>query len=184
MANNVIQHKRTATTGRTPNTTSSSNSQYITAGEFALNMADGILYSSDGTNLIIVGSNTTKLSVSTTFSVNSTQANISGVPLSANGSNGTAGWVLTSNGNSGSPYWAVSGGSSGWIGGTMANTVAFTNTAVSTNNISGAVVVTGGLGVNGNIYTAGRMGFANSANVGVAYTYYNQTTLSLDTVFG
>ena len=59
MANNVFQVKRTNTSGRTPNTTGSyvTNSQYIAAGEFALNMADGILYSSNGSAVITVGSN-------------------------------------------------------------------------------------------------------------------------------
>lgn len=65
MANNRIQVKRTSTAGRTPNTTSSGNSQYINAGEFALNMADGILYSSNGSALIEVGANNTTKYVST-----------------------------------------------------------------------------------------------------------------------
>lgn len=60
----------------------------------------------------------------------------------------------------------------------------FSNTQASTNNISGAVIIAGGLGVNGNIYTAGRVGFANTANVSVVYTYYNATTNSMDVVFG
>jgi len=59
MANNRIQVKRTSTTGRTANVTNSGNSQYINAGELALNMADGILYSSNGSALIEVGSNNT-----------------------------------------------------------------------------------------------------------------------------
>ena len=66
----------------------------------------------------------------------------------------------------------------------MANTVQFTNTTPSTNATSGAVTITGGLGVSNNIYTAGRVGFSNSTNISVAYTYYNATTDSLDTVFG
>jgi hypothetical protein len=59
LANNVFQVKRTSTSGRTPNTTGSyvTNSQYIAAGEFALNMADGILYTSNGSAVITVGSN-------------------------------------------------------------------------------------------------------------------------------
>jgi hypothetical protein len=57
MANNKIQIKRTSTSGRTPNTTSSGNAQYIAAGELALNMADGILYTSNGSVLIPVGAN-------------------------------------------------------------------------------------------------------------------------------
>ena len=67
MANNIIQHKRTSTSGRTPNTTNSSNSQYIAAGEFALNMADQILYTSDGTNLIIVGATQSNATVNNHF---------------------------------------------------------------------------------------------------------------------
>jgi len=67
LANNIIQHKRTSTSGRTPNTTNSSNSQYIAAGEFALNMADQILYTSDGTNLIIVGATQSNATVNNHF---------------------------------------------------------------------------------------------------------------------
>ena len=53
---NKIQVKRTSIPGRTPNTTNSSNSQYIDSGEFALNLADGILYSSNG-SIIPIGAN-------------------------------------------------------------------------------------------------------------------------------
>jgi len=66
---------------------------------------------------------------------------------------------------------------------TWTNTTIFSNTTASTNNVSGAVQVYGGVGVNGNIYTAGRIGYA-SANVSTAYTFYNATTGTLDTVFG
>jgi hypothetical protein len=57
LANNRVQVKRTSTAGRTPNTTNSGNLQYIAAGEFGLNMADQILYTSNGTVLITVGAN-------------------------------------------------------------------------------------------------------------------------------
>lgn len=65
MANNRIQVKRTSVSTRTPNTTNSSNNQYITAGELALNMADGILYSSNGSALLEIGSNNTFQNIST-----------------------------------------------------------------------------------------------------------------------
>jgi hypothetical protein len=52
MATNRIQLKRTFTAGRTPNTTNSANSQYIAAGELALNLADNKLYTSNGSALI------------------------------------------------------------------------------------------------------------------------------------
>ncbi len=64
MANNTFQIRRTTVSGRTPNTTSSGNSQYINVGELALNLTDGILYSSNATlGLITVGSNLTSLNV-------------------------------------------------------------------------------------------------------------------------
>ena len=89
MANNRFQVKRTSTSGRTANVTSSSNSQYIAAGELALNMADGILYSSNGSSLITLGSNNLDVNVANTLTT---------YALKAGGSLGTAGQVLVSNG--------------------------------------------------------------------------------------
>jgi hypothetical protein len=130
MANNVLQVKRTSTTGRTPNTTASyaTNSQYIAAGEFALNMADGILYTSNGSAVIEVGANLVNQKITGTLSV--------------------------------------------------------TNAIASGNATSGAVQVTGGIGVANNVYVGGRIGFSNSTNISVVYQFYNSTTGSLDTVFG
>jgi hypothetical protein len=54
---NKYQIKRTSVSGRTPNTTNAANSAYIDVGELAINTADGILYSSDGTNLIELNRN-------------------------------------------------------------------------------------------------------------------------------
>jgi hypothetical protein len=103
--------------------------------------------------------------------------------IDSTGSQGSLGQVLSSNG-SGNVYWRdVSGGSS-WIGGELSNTAYFSNTAASTNAVSGAVTVLGGLGVANNIYTGGRFGFSNSTNISVAYTVYNQTLNTIDTVFG
>lgn len=99
MANNRIQVKRTSTTGRTPNTTNIANTQYIAAGELALNMTDGILYTSNGSALIEVGANNTNAIITNTLTINS---------VSANGTLGTSGQVLTSNGIS--VYWSTSSG--------------------------------------------------------------------------
>ena len=74
--------------------------------------------------------------------------------------------------------------SGGFSGGTVTGATTFTNSTASGNNATGAVKVTGGVGITGNMYTAGRVGYANTASVSVAYTYYNNTTKSLDTVFG
>ena len=99
MANNTFQIKRTSTAGRTPNTTNSSNSQYINAGELALNMTDGILYTSNGSTLITVGANVVNQQVTGTLTVKA---------ISANGSVGSANQVLTTNGSA--VYWANGGG--------------------------------------------------------------------------
>jgi hypothetical protein len=72
----------------------------------------------------------------------------------------------------------------GFSGGTVTGATTFTNATESGNNATGAVKITGGLGVGGNIYTDAKIGFANTSSVGVVYTYYNNTTKSLDTVFG
>ena len=71
MANNVFQVKRTSTSGRTPNTTGSyaTNSQYIAAGEFALNMVDGVLYTSNGSAVITVGSNLVNQRITNSVSI-------------------------------------------------------------------------------------------------------------------
>ncbi len=71
MANNKIQVKRTNVSGRTANVTSAGNAQYIDAGEFALNMADGILYTSNGSSLITVGANLVNQRVTNSFTIDS-----------------------------------------------------------------------------------------------------------------
>ena len=102
MANNVFQVKRTTVSGRTPNTTGSyaTNTQYIAAGEFALNMTDGILYSSNGSTVITVGANLVNQNITGNLTVKA---------IIANSSLGTAGQVLTT--NSTGVYWSSVGGS-------------------------------------------------------------------------
>lgn len=55
---NKFQVKRTTTSGRTPNTTNSGNTMYIDAGELALNLADGKLFTSNGAGLVEFGTGT------------------------------------------------------------------------------------------------------------------------------
>jgi hypothetical protein len=90
MANTKLQFKRTTVSGRLPNTTNSANSSYIDAGEFAVNLTDGKVVSSNGTVTFEIGANLSSL-------------NLTGA-LTANGSNGTSGYVLAS--NSTGIYWA------------------------------------------------------------------------------
>lgn len=74
MANNVIKIKRTAVSGRAPNVTSIANTSYISAGELALNMADGVLYTSNGSSLIAIGAQQNAISA-TSVSASSLNAN-------------------------------------------------------------------------------------------------------------
>jgi len=92
-------------------------------------------------------------------------------------------------GNSGANHYGATVVTTGNIysGG---NIVAASGTATNSTT-TGAIVVTGGVGVSANVYTGGniytqqRQGFTYSGNnTSVAYTYYNATTNSLDTVFG
>jgi len=87
-ADNLIQVKRTAVSGRVPSTTN------LNTGELALNMADGILYSSNGTYIFEVGANNTNVHVSANLTIKS---------LIANGSVGTSGQLLVS--NSSGTFW-------------------------------------------------------------------------------
>ena len=82
MAGNLIQVKRTSVSGRAPTTSN------LNTGELALNMADGILYSSDGSRVFELGANLTNSSVSGNLAIHS---------LIANNSTGVAGQVLTTN---------------------------------------------------------------------------------------
>lgn len=59
--------------------------------------------------------NALTLSTGTTFIANSTQITLA-VPVSSNGSVGTAGQVLTSNGATGSPYWSTTAGATPGVG--------------------------------------------------------------------
>lgn len=170
MANNIFQAKRTSVSGRTPNTTGSyaTNSQYIAAGEFGLNMADGILYTSNGSAIIEVGANNSKLVVGTTFIANSTQLTTT-VPFSANGSTGSAGQVLTSNGASGSPYWSTAG--SGSVN--VAATYVWTNTQSFTNTITFGATAYGSAS-GGSVVNSTFIGSGNSS----VNTFVNTSTLS------
>ena len=80
MAANRIQLKRTFTSGRTPNTTNSANSQFIDVGELALNLADGVLYTSNGSALV----NLTPSPVAGSVSVRTTDGNGGTVNTSVN----------------------------------------------------------------------------------------------------
>lgn len=194
MANNKIQVKRTNVSGRTANVTSAGNAQYIDAGELALNMADGILYTSNGSALITIGANNVNVRVTGNLTVNS---------IVANGSQGTAGQVLTSNGTT--TYWStVSSGSgtvtsvgsgNGLTGGpittsgslsvlanngiTVNSTGVYVNDSyiatLSANNASflGGVAAASYVNTTGNFTVSGNINFTGTNNYFSALTQFN-----------
>jgi len=148
------------------------------AGNYQLGELGQVLTSNVNSNTISLGAS---LSIGNS-SVNATTVSTNNLSITGqiiiNGNSGLSTYVLTSNGSS-NAYWALPTPTIN-----AAATVAFTNATASTSANSGAIITAGGLGVNGNIYTAGRVGFSNATNVSVVYTYYNQTLGTLDTVFG
>ena len=96
---NKFQVKRTSISGRTPNTTNSGNTHYIDTGELAINLADGKMFSSNGTAYFEVGANLSNLSVTGNASIGA---------IVANGTIGSVGQTLTSNGTG--IYWATGAG--------------------------------------------------------------------------
>ena len=108
---------------------------------------------------------------------------IANAGIYVNGTLGSAGQVLASDGSK--TYWAPPGG---FTGGTVAGQTTFqsnlvvSNTTASTSNVTGALVVLGGIGVAGNVfanvlYTASGIRWAGNGNVfasgsgsGVTYT--------------
>ena len=89
--------------------------------------------------------------------------------------------------NGTSDVTAYSGGNVAVTVGGTANTILFTNSITSTSNVTGALRVSGlgGIGVGGNVYVGQRVGFVWGANnVSSVYQVFNNSTNSLDTVFG
>ena len=119
---NKFQVKRTAVTGRTPNTTNSGNTHFIDAGELALNLTDGKMFSSNGSVHFEVGSNLVNLTVTSNTNVGNLyatgQVTLAGSVV-ANGTLGISGQVLKTNG-SGVFWGTVSGGGGSSV--TMSNT--------------------------------------------------------------
>lgn len=121
MANNVIQIKRTSVSGRRAN-----NSTLTNPGELALNMTDGILFSTNGSSVFELGANNTNINVTGNATIHA---------VIANGSIGNYGQVLASNGSA--VFWqAVSG----------TGTLTQVNTDVTMSG--GPITITGTLGVN------------------------------------
>ena len=91
MANSVFQVKRTSVSGRAANSTTLPN-----PGELAINMADRIMYSTNGTFVFEIGANNTNVNITGNATINA---------IIANGTLGTSGQVLSSNGTT--IFWAT-----------------------------------------------------------------------------
>ena len=105
---NKFQVKRTAVSGRTPNTTNSGNTHFIDTGELALNLTDGKMFSSNGTASFEIGANLQNISINSNATFGSSGKII------ANGSFGSNGQFLVSNGTS--MYWNSGVGPTGPTG--------------------------------------------------------------------
>lgn len=150
MANSAFQLKRTSVSGRAANSTTLTR-----PGELALNMADGILYSTNGTVIFEIGANNTNQNVSGNSVLRA---------IIANSSIGTAGQVLASNGTG--IYWTTAGGGTGTV------------TSVATGNglTGGPITTTGTVSVLSNTgIVANTTGlFVNAAYIGTVSA--NNTT--------
>jgi hypothetical protein len=136
LANTVVQIKRTAVSGRSANSTT-----LVNAGELALNMTDGILFSTNGSNIFAIGGNNTTVNIySGAYLGSSANLNFaSGSKLiDSTGSQGIAGQVLTSNG-AGNVYWAAAAAGSVNVDAqyTWTNTQTFQNTITFSSNLYG-----------------------------------------------
>jgi hypothetical protein len=62
--------------------------------------------------------------------------------------------------------------------------ISSTNSADSMSNVTGAVVISGGIGVGKNLYVGNAVGWVYPNSVSAVYQVYNSVTNSLDTIFG
>jgi len=140
-ANNLIQIKRTSISGRAANTTTLPN-----PGELALNMADGILYSGNGSVVFEIGANNTNVNISGNLAVKA---------IIANNSIGAYGQVLYSSGSD--VYWGP--GASGFTG--SRGDAGFTG-SFGTTGFTGSVGYVGSKGDVGFVGSKGDLGFTGS----------------------
>lgn len=117
MANNIMQILRTSVSGRVANTTTLPN-----AGQLAMNMTDGIMYSTNGSVIFAIGANLVSSSVSNNINI--------GAFITANGSVGSAGQALLSGGASANAYWGSAGGGSS-VGSAANTNVLFDDSGVA-----------------------------------------------------
>jgi hypothetical protein len=132
------------------------------------------LFANAGTGLVV---NATGIHVNSSYVQDTDSRTLSGnLVISGTYFNPSANTILLGNSIS---RWIVSANTINASG-----DVAVTSNTISGNNSSGALQVTGGVGVGDSVYVKNRVGFTNSTNISVVYQVYNVSSDSLDTVFG
>ncbi|CAB4162820.1 hypothetical protein UFOVP787_131 [uncultured Caudovirales phage] len=98
----------TATLSSSGLTVGNSSTTQTTSSISVANSTGNVQITAGTTSILATGQiNAASHTVGTSFIANTTQVTISGIPLSANGSTGSATQLLTSNGSTGAPYWAA-----------------------------------------------------------------------------
>ncbi|MDR3502862.1 MAG: hypothetical protein P4L79_09790 [Legionella sp.] len=149
MANTLIQVLRTSVSGRAANT-----STLTSPGQLALNMPDGILYSTNGSVVFEIGANNTNVNVSNTIFIGNTTANVV--------ANSTGITIANSSGSvSINPLTTFGGGS----GVNTANQYMFTNTiSVLSLNASSNINVGANVYINATTYFIGNSTVYSTSN--------------------
>jgi hypothetical protein len=155
---NKFQAKRTSVTGRTPNTTNIANSSFIDAGEFAVNLTDRKLFSSNGTASFEVGSNLTSLSITSSVTLDN-DAQLRFKTLNGN----TVGFRQQNDDNF-VFYTTNTAGGDRAVFAIYANTVS-SNLSILVPTVFNANVYIGALSANGSLGTAGQVLSSNGTGV-------------------
>jgi hypothetical protein len=181
MANNTFKIKRTSVTGRTPNTSDPSNTQYIAAGELALNMVDSKLYSSNGTVLLDLTPAGSNLNVNSALTANNSGYLNSKSEANLNVNNSvTSNSTTYINGNTAADLntYANTKANSAYT-----NAVSYTDSVILTAN--GAITGNAATAYsNATSYTDTRIGTVNTAITSNSATAYSNATSYVDTKIG
>lgn len=148
-----IYIKRTSVSGRTPNTSN------LSTGELALNMTDGIMYSSNGSNIFEIGANVTSLSINSQYSFPTTDGTaLQTLVTDGNGSLSFANVVSTDDINDILSRGSTIDGDLDLTGNTTAN-------SITANTIDVAFLDVGQLTISGNT-TANNIAVLSTVNIG------------------
>lgn len=151
----TIRIKRSSVAGKLPNTTN------LSTGELALNLSDGRLYSSNGTNIFEIGANVASLSVG------SGGLSVGNGAYSFPTSDGTDGQALLSDGNGSLTFQDVA----------VANAVTF---AVSnTLSVTGDTSVGGNLTVSGDLNVTGDVALSTICNTSIFFADGGETKVAV-----